>query len=104
MVTALETNHMVCFGKLARLVSCAPLALTLPILAAATGTDEPVNSTYLISSGRIVNAVGDTAPQAQADARAAIWALTRQVAVAPCERNRLAGATCFGTFQTGVRK
>lgn len=95
---------MACFGKLTRLVGCASLALTLPMLAAATGPDERAEATYLISSGRAVNVVGDTASRVQSDARAAIWALTQQAEVPLCEGTGSSKAACFGTFQIGAKK
>ena len=99
-VTALGIDDMALFAKLSRGFGCASLALTLPMLAAATGSGDPVEATHFVSSGRIVNVVADTTPQAQADSRAAIWALTRQVQVPNCAVP--ADAPCFGTFQTGA--
>jgi hypothetical protein len=82
-------------------LGCASLLVSLPMLAVANQDADTVEATHFVSSGRIVNVVADVTPTAQADARAAIWALTQQADAPTCESSGVANADCFETFQTG---
>lgn len=92
---------MALIKKLVSTLGCASLLMTLPMLVAANQGVDTVQATHFISSGRIVNVVADVTPTAQADARAAIWALTQQAVAPTCENSGGVDASCFDTFQTG---
>ena len=97
----LGNDHMAFFKTLASTISCASLVFILPGLAAANQDAETVKATHFISSGRVVNVVMDVTPDAQAKARAAIWALTQQPEAGTCEKTGSANASCFSTFHAG---
>ena len=92
---------MAFIGKLSATLGCAALAFTMPMLAAATQSGDTVEATHFVSSGRIVNVVADVTPEAQAEARAAIWALTQKSTVPTCETSASADVSCFDTFHAG---
>lgn len=100
-VTALGNDYMALFGKLTATLGCAALALTMPMLAAANQNGDTVEATYFVSSGRIVNVVADVTPDAQAQARAAIWALTQKSGAPICETTGASDVSCFDTIRTG---
>ena len=87
--------------KLVTTISCASLVFTLPMLAAANQGVDIVGATHFISSGRLVNVVADVTPDEQAQARAAIWALTENAGGATCGNVGPVDASCFETIQTG---
>lgn len=101
IATTLGNDHMALFGKLTATLGCAALAFSLPMLAAATQSDDTVEATHFVSSGRIVNVVADVTPDAQAEARAAIWALTETSVAPTCETTGASDASCFDTFHAG---
>lgn len=92
---------MALFGRIATTLGGATLAFSLPMLAAATQSGDTVEATHFVSSGRIVNVVADVTPDAQAEARAAIWALTQKSTAPTCENSGAADVSCFGTFHAG---
>ena len=97
----LGNDHMALSKKLATTIGCASLVFTLPMLATANQGVEIVGATHFISSGRLVNVAADVTPDEQAQARAAIWALTQQAGGATCENAGTSDTSCFETFQTG---
>ena len=94
---------MALFSKLSAGFGCAALAFSLPMLAAANQGLDMVEATHFVSSGRVVNVVAHANADDQAEARAAVWALTQQSQMSDCAATGAAQAACFETFRTGSK-